>query len=427
MNYAKEFIKYVSRNILGMVGLSCYILADTFFVSKALGMQGLAALNIAIPIYNIIHGCGLMIGIGSSTLYSIAKGKGKLQQGRESFTRGLISVLVLSGIFILLGIFFYEQIAVAIGGQGAVLDMTKVYIRVMLIFAPSYMLNDLFLCFVRNDGRPGLAMAGMLASSFTNIFLDYVFMYQLDMGIFGAVFATGLSPLVSIGLTCLYMFSKKCGYGLTAIKEVNGKMWGIGFPSFVAEASIGIVMVLFNVVILKLAGEVGVAAYGVIANVSLVMVSIFTGLAQGVQPLISLAYGKGETQGVTAFLRQGIMATMLLSVVGYALIFWQKEGIIAVFNSECNQGLAQMAKEGIDIYFLNLPFAGLCLLLAMYFSCIGKTRQAQIISLGRGFVLVIPMLFFLSYFWGMTGVWLVYPITEFVMFLVAYGLKIVVK
>ena len=300
-NYFKEFAKYTSLNVLGMIGLSCYILADTFFVSKALGANGLAALNLAIPIYSFINGSGLMIGMGGATKYSIFKSQNNFKKANNIFTQAFFLVVTMAAIYFLIGILFSGPLARVLGATKSVYDMSSVYLRVILVFAPMFMMNNLLLCYVRNDGAPQLSMMAMLGGSFSNIVLDYVFMFPLDMGIFGAAFATGLAPVISILILSPFFIKKLNNFKLVKTKLVDRHILDIvssGLPSLVTEVSSGIVMIIFNMIILNLAGNTGVAAYGVIANLSLVVISIYTGISQGIQPLLSSGYGSGQIKKV---------------------------------------------------------------------------------------------------------------------------------
>ena len=194
----REFFQYTSQNMLGMMGLSCYILADTFFISQGLGADGLTALNLAIPFYNFIQGAGLMLGMGGATKFSILRGRGREEEAQGVFTRSLILAVLVSLLFVIPGVCFAPQMSTLLGGTGEVHGMTATYLRVLLTFAPAFLLNNVTLCFVRNDGAPRLAMAAMLGGSFSNIVLDYIFIFPCGMGMFGAVFATGLAPVISL-------------------------------------------------------------------------------------------------------------------------------------------------------------------------------------------------------------------------------------
>ena len=194
----KEFSQYVALNICGMVGLSCYILADTFFISNGLGANGLTALNLAIPIYSFVHGSGLMFGMGGATKYSIYRGQRKYKNADQFFSGTVYLMFAAAVIFMLAGVFFSGQLTRLLGADKNVYHMTKTYVQVILLFAPAFMANDTLICFVRNDGNPKLSMLGMLTGSFSNIILDYIFIFPLNMGIFGAVLATGLAPVISL-------------------------------------------------------------------------------------------------------------------------------------------------------------------------------------------------------------------------------------
>ena len=202
------FIKYVSLNVLGMIGLSCYILADTFFIARGIGSDGLTALNIAIPIFNFVNGIGLMLGMGSATKYAILKAQNKNNEANIIFTNSLIYILIISVLFIAVSIFFTSHIAYILGARDNIHTMTNIYIKMILLFSPMFMLNNVLLGFVRNDNHPRLAMIAMLMGSLFNIVFDYIFIFLFNMGIFGAVLATVFSPIVSI-LILSILFIKK--------------------------------------------------------------------------------------------------------------------------------------------------------------------------------------------------------------------------
>jgi Na+-driven multidrug efflux pump len=208
-NCIKDFIIYSSLNVLGMIGLSCYILADTFFVSKGLGTNGLTALNLAIPIYSFIHGSGLMIGISGGTKYSILKSQNNKKAANCTFTNAVILALGFAIAFIVIGIFFSETIVEMLGADETVFQMSKTYLQVILLFAPMFILNNILLCFVRNDGAPQFSMTAMILGSLFNIVLDYIFIFPFKMGIFGAVLATGLAPVISMFIQFPFFFKKK--------------------------------------------------------------------------------------------------------------------------------------------------------------------------------------------------------------------------
>ena len=411
----QEFSRYTLFSVLGTLGVSCYVLADTFFVSKALGASGLAALNLAIPIYNFIHGTGLMLGMGGATKFSVCNSQGRQELVNKIYTNTLCLALVFSALFLLTGLFCSQRLSLLLGADAGILGMTSIYLRWLLLFSPAFILNDVLLCFVRNDEGPQLAMAAMLTGSFANILLDYIFIFPLNMGIFGAIFATGLSPLISISIMALHWIQKKNSFHLirTGLSPHIVK-WdlSLGFPSLLAQLSSGVVMITFNGIILSLEGNTGVAAYGIIANLSLVAVAVYTGVAQGIQPLVSRFYGTGDRRQIQSVLKYAMTATLTLSGILYLVIFLFAQPIAAVFNSEHHAGLQAIAVTGLKLYFISAPFMGCNIILATFFTSIEHPLPAHILSVLRGFVLIIPAAFLLSFLWHMTGVWLAYPVTE---------------
>ena len=284
------------------------------------------------------------------------------------------------------------------------------------LFSPAFILNDVFLCFVRNDGSPQLPMIAQLTGSLANILLDYIFIFPLGMGIFGAIFATGLSPVISIIIMLPHWIRKKNAFHFVKTglrKYIIKQDLSLGFPSLIAQMSSGIVMITFNAIILILAGNTGVAAYGVVANISLVIVAVYTGIAQGVQPLISTFYGVGNGRQVKEVLKYALTTMLSISVIVYFVIFVFADPITTVFNSEHDLRLQQISVTGLKLYFMSVPFVGYNIILATFFTSIERVLPAHILSLLRGLVLIIPMAFLLSALWEMTGVWLTYPITEF--------------
>src|SRR5699024_9345890 len=154
---------------LGMVGLSCYILADTFFVSNGLGINGLTALNLAIPVYSLIRGVGLMLGIGGATKYTIFNSQGKSKRANKIFTTTVLISFIFSCLFIISAIFFSNTITTFLGADQTVFAMTNIYLITLLLFSPAFLLNDIFVCFTRNDNSPKLSMLSMLIGSMCNI------------------------------------------------------------------------------------------------------------------------------------------------------------------------------------------------------------------------------------------------------------------
>lgn len=418
------FAKYVSLNMLGMAGLSCYILADTFFIANGVGSAGLTALNLVLPVYSFISGTGLMLGMGGATAFAIQCGKGNREKARDIFAQTLLFSCVTGLLLTLAGAILAFNLAELLGAKGAILPLAGTYLKTVMLFSFAFILNNVLLCFVRNDGEPALAMSAMLIGSLSNIGLDYVFIFPCNMGIFGAAFATGLAPVISIFILSLHWLRGKSSLGLpriprplhhTTLRLICSdlrRILALGVPSFVTEFSSGIIMLFFNFTILSLAGNTGVAAYGVIANLALIVIAIFTGAAQGLQPLVSLSFGQGNTAAVNRLLRMALILAAALGAFFWLLGLLFPDTIASLFNRDGDPTLAQIARTGILLYFPAFLPAGLNILASSWLTASERPAAAMTISALRGGALVIPAVLILPRIFGMHGVWLSIPLTE---------------
>ncbi len=414
----KTFIKYVSLNIIGMIGLSCYILADTFFIARGVGADGLTALNLVIPVYSFIHGIGLMIGMGGATRFVLSKSS-------TTFTQSIFYVVLLSCLFLPIGLFFSEQLATILGANASTLQNASIYLKIILIFTPMFSLNEVVICFIRNDGNPKLAMMAMLVGSFSNIILDYLFIFPFKMGMFGAALATGIAPVVSLIILSTHFIKKQNTFKFKKQKlqiKTLIDISSLGVSALINEFSFGIVMIVFNILILKISGNIGVAAFGIIANIALVVISVFTGIAQGIQPIISRCYSVNNRVEIKKVLKYGFVTALFIAISVYIVSFIFAEPIVGLFNKDTNLQLTEIATNGLRIYFTAFAFIGINILSATYYSAIDKPKNSFIISLLRGFIIIIPTTFILSSLFGLTGIWITMTVTEFIVFLVCAGM-----
>lgn len=424
-NLNRTFARYMSLNILGMLGMSGYILADTFFVSSRLGSDGLAALNLAISVFGFINGLGMMLGIGGATRYAICKAREDDREANASFTLSLVAGIGAGVVLVAFGLLFSRPLAGLLGAEDRILPMCAVYLRTAFLFAPFFILNHILVAFVRNDGSPKLAMTAMLVGSLSNIVLDYLFLYPLNMGIFGAALATGTAPIIGIAISSIHIFSGRSRFkavptGLSLRKMAA--VAGLGIAAFINEFSSGITLVVFNLLVMHAAGTIGVAAYGVVANLALVVLSVFTGIAQGSQPLLSHAYGMQDLSVVRRVYHMALLLASALGLLalGAALLFPAQ--LVSLFNSEGNAALQAIAEPGLKLYFIGFLFVGFNFVAA---ALLGATEQAGAsfrVSFFRGCLGIVPAACLFAFLFGMTGIWLAFPAVELVTLLLSVRL-----
>ncbi len=411
------FAKYTSLNVIGMIGMSVYILADTFFIANGVGANGLTALNLALPIFNLVNGTGLMLAMGGATKYNVCKSRGDSHGMDSAFVNTMYAAAFFSAVYMLCGALFSVKIASALGANSEVLQSTAIYLKVIMLFSPAFICNNIAISFVRNDGAPALSTAAMTVGSLSNIVMDYVFVYPLAMGIFGAVLATGFSPCISMLILSSHKIRGKNGFHFRRMApsfKVIGNVAALGVPSLITELSVGIVILVFNMIILRLAGNIGVAAYGVISNMSLVVVSVYTGVAQGMQPLSSRAHGEGNFKSARKFFKYACVTAVAGAAVIYPLLACFANPITSVFNSENNATLQQIAVQGLRLYYIATPFLGFNVVLTVFLTSVENPRPAQALSILRGIAVIVPVAFALSAAFGMAGVWCSFPASEFI-------------
>lgn len=416
MKKNNKFFKYVSQNIFAMIGMSCYIIADTFFISRAEGTDGITVLNLALPLYGIIFAIAAMIGIGSATRYAIARERKDKDENRY-FCNAVVFEILIGLIFMTAGVFFTDKVMAVMGADKEIIELGRGYNRIFLAFAPAFMVNYTFTGFVRNDNDSKLVMIATLTSCVSNIILDYVFMYPMGMGMNGAALATSLSPIISI-LICSIHFLKKINRikfipSLPSIKLLF-KSCQLGVASFVAEISSAVTTTVFNFILLRIAGNTGVAAYGLIANLALVGAAIFNGIAQGTQPLVSESFGRGNDKEVASYLKKAVITALAFALIIVGIIYGFTDYCVALFNSEHSVELASLAYPGMRIYFIGFIFASLNIVCAAFFGATEQAGRTFLISIMRGFVMNVISSLVLSSIFGITGVWLAFPVAEFV-------------
>lgn len=414
-NILKDFTKHVSLNVISMIGLSFYILADTFFIANGVGSIGLTALNLVLPLWSLMSGFGLMIGIGAGISYSIKRGKNSEKGANKVFTHAMLMGVSIGAIITIIGVIFSYDIVVILGADELVAPLASKYLKTLLSFSCIFIVNSIITAFVRNDNNPKLAMIAMTIGSLSNVILDYIFIYPFKLGMFGAALATGATPILSLLILSLHFIKKKNNFKLIKCKinfAYMKRIISLGVPSFITEVSSGLIILLFNFTILKISNNTGVAAYGIIANLALIVISIFTGIAQGIQPIISKSYGEGKIKNIRTIFKYGIITAIILGVGCYLFGLIFSEEIVNLFNSEGDKVLLSMAIGGINIYFSAFIFMGINIVTTSFFASINKPKESFAISMIRGLIIVIPLILLLPNFLGMTGVWLTIPLSE---------------
>ncbi len=438
LSLRKSFALYVSQSILAMIGFSAYILADTYFVATGIGPMALAGLNIALPIYSIILGTGMLMSVGGSTLFAVTKARGDENLANKIFTFA-VGVSVLVGILFLIGgrIFAYD-LAYLFGGDKETVPYAGTYIRVVSTFAVPFMLNNIVVAFIRNDNAPRFATASLLAGNFTNLVLDWIFIYPLKMGMFGAALATGTAPIVGLLVLSTYFLRGKSSFHFGNIRErvitdenreispLRNIFWifrgvvVLGLSNFIIEISSGISMITFNIAFWTISGNLGVSAYSIVANIGFVVNALFNGIGQGMQPLISNCHGRGERSGLRYVIKLGLITSLCMAAVLYLILYVFATPFANIFNKTGDHQLNMMASLGIRCYFIAFFFSGLNIVIAASMNAQEAALKSLLITVGRGLILLVPSIVLLSQLGRIEALWFALPVAEVITLAIAF-------
>lgn len=418
----KNYYRFLIPTIISMVTHSLYCLADVFFVGIGVGKDGLAALNIALPVFTVYTTFSILIGVGASTTISIFKGEGDTEKIDTVFTQAMLTVTVISVLFAVLGTIFIRDIAYAFGATEKIVNDVVDYMLPINCAAPVYFLASSLSIIVRGDNDPKLVMFAGIAGDATNIVLDYIFVVLMKMGTFGAGLATILGPSVVIIILMFHFILKKNSIKLTVRIRSNGTFWRMirnGIGSGLMETSAGFVIFAFNVVLIDISGEDAVAVFSIISNIGYVSKGIFNGIAQAAQPMISENYGRKNYSSIKLVNSTAFWTAVVFSVLTYTVILLFPGEIISFFISD-GSDILSMGIPAVLLYFISLPFTAFNIVMMYFFQSIERIKYTAALAFFRGILFIIASLLIFAYIWGLTGVWLSLAAAEalsFILFL----------
>ena len=418
----KNFTKYVGLNIIGMISTAIFIFVDYWFVSMAMGTDGLTSLGLGVPIFNVTFGFGLMLGIGGGARYAYFKAQGEQGRANQIFTTTLKMGCMIAIPLVLLGSFFATQISMLLGAEYHILPMTAGYIRTLLLLSPGVIFYSIFEAFARNDEAPKIAMISAVLYNVMNIVLDYTFILVLGWGMVGAALATSLASFCALLFLSINWLRGEVNFRLVKAKIARKQVLSIceiGAPPLLNDLLYGLVIITFNLTLLNLIGNIGVAAFGIISSIAYVALFIFIGLGQGIQPLASHYFGMEDGRRLGKILKYSIITSVSVAIVVIALVLLFAGSITSILNYEQDMVLAELANIGVRIYFTAFLFAGITIVSVAFLSVTSMPKTALVLSILRGGALVIPLILLLSRLFGVMGVWFAYPLAELLLVMVS--------
>lgn len=411
----KRLLRFVLPSILMIICTSVYSIVDGFFISNFVGKTPFAAVNLIMPVLMGVGTIGFMIGTGGSAIVSKTLGEGKPEEANQSFSM-LIYIAIGFGAFIsVIGFLFIRPISIILGAEGELLENCVVYGRILFFSMPLFILQYAFQIFLVTAEKPGLSLTINIIAGLTNAILDYVLIVLFPLGVAGAAIATSLGQAVG-GIVPILYFARKNNSTLQLTKtHFNKRILKNacinGSSEMVTNLSTSIVSILYNFQLIKLAGENGIAAYGIIMYVNIIFMAIFLGYSLGSAPIVSYHYGAGNHSELKNLLRKSIL---LLSVSGVFLVIFSEllaKPLVTIFASY-DANLLSITIRGFQLYALAFLIMGINVWGSAFFTALNNGVISAAISFLRTLVFQIIVVLILPIFLDIDGIWLSIVIAE---------------
>lgn len=408
--------KYFLPAFTGVVINSLYNIVDRIFIGQGVGAEALSGLSAVFPIMLIVMAFGMLIGIGAGVRISINLGKKDLGRAEWVLGNSFILMIIVSVIITIIGFLIKDPLLRMFGVGDDTMSVANEYLNIILygaIFSViGFSLNNM----IRSEGNAKIAMYSMLISAGTNIILDPIFIFVLDMGVAGAAYATIISQFVLCIWVICHFRSKKSIIKLRFSnfklnREIVLYILTIGFAPFSMQLAGSLIQAVFNVQLVHYSNDMAIAAMGIINSVIMLIVMTVVAINMAAQPIFGFNYGLQNYARVKECLILCIKAATVIVIVSFFGVQLFPELIVKAFNSS-NAELLEVGAHGLRIIMIALPVVGFQVIVGNYFQSIGKAGISAILTLMRQVILLIPILFILPKFIGLSGVWLASPISD---------------
>ncbi len=412
-----KLIRFTIPSIAMMIFTSIYGVVDGFFVSNFAGKTPFSAVNLIMPFLMILATVGFMFGTGGTAIVAKTFGEGNKEKANEYFSLFIYVAFALGIVFAILGIAFIRPISALLGAEGELLEDCVVYARVILIALPFYVLQLLFQSFFPAAEKPQLGLAVTVLSGVTNMVLDAVLVILLpqEYKLVGAAIATAMSQFVGGVIPLIYFFRKNSSILRLGKTKFDGrailKACTNGSSEFMSNVSMSVVGMLYNIQLLKYAGENGVAAYGVMMYVSMIFSAAFIGYSIGVAPVISYHNGAQNYKESKGLFRQSLI---IIGIFGISMVLAAE--ITALPLSKIFVGydaeLLSLTVSGYRIFAVSFIFMGFAIFSSGFFTALNDGLTSALISFLRTLVFQTAAVMLLPLLWGIDGVWISIVVAE---------------
>ena len=430
----RKLLRFTFPSVIMMIFTSVYGVVDGLCVSNFVGKTPFAAINLIWPFLMILGCAGFMIGTGGSALVSKTMGEGDPRRANRYFSLLVLFTVALGIAITIPGLFLIEPVAILLGADEAMLPHCVTYGRILLLGQTAFMLQGVFQSFLVTAERPTLGLWVTVGAGVTNMVLDVLFIAVLDWGLVGAAAATVTSQAVG-GIIPLIYFLLPNKSPLRIIRprmafveclRTVGRVCVNGSSELMTNVSMSVVSMLYNYQLMTMAGEDGIAAYGVMMYVGFVFVAVFIGFAIGSAPIVGFHYGAGNHGELKSLLRKSVILTSLSGVCMLCLSAALSTPLSGVFVGY-DEALYELTRRGFLLYSFSFLFAGFGILGSSFFTALGNGVVSATISFLRTLVFQVAAVLILPLLWDVDGIWLSVTAAELlataVTFLFLFGMR----
>lgn len=420
----RRLIRFVIPSVAMMILTSIYGVVDGLFVSNFVGKTPFAAVNLVIPFTMILGAFGFMLGTGGTALVAKTLGEGRQEEANRIFSMLIYFALGLGVLLTIFGIAVLKGIVIKMGADDAMLRHCMIYGRIVLLGIPFYMLQNMFQNFLIAAEKPQLGLIVTIAAGVTNMVLDALFIAVLGWGVAGAAAATALGQCVG-GLVPFVYFARKNSSKLSLVKTrlMGGALFHActnGSSELVSNVSMSLVGMLYNLQLMKFAGENGVAAYGVIMYVNFIFIAIFLGYAYGSAPIVAFNYGARRTEELQNVLKKSLKL-ILGTGISLFLIATVFAGVLSGLFVGYDAELYRLTVRGFHLYAISFLLCGFNIYGSSFFTALNNGVVSAAISFLRTVVFEVAAILILPVFFGVDGLWCAITVAELASILITIG------
>lgn len=410
-----KLLRFVIPSIVMMIFTSIYTVVDGLFISNFVGKTPFAAVNLIIPFPMVLGSFGFMLGTGGSALVAKTMGEGKKEKANQYFSLMVYASIVIGVLLAAVGLFFMKPMAIILGAEGEMLPYCVSYGRILMLSLPMFMLQNVFQSFFVTAEKPGIGLGVTVLAGVTNMMLDALLMAVLPLGVAGAAAATAISQCVGGLAPILYFYRKNSSLlRLTKTRWMGDQLLRAcsnGMSELISNVSRSLVSMLYNFQLMRIAGENGVAAYGVIMYVNFIFAAIFLGYSIGTAPIFSFQYGAENNTELKNVFQKSLKLNFAAGVIltGTAVLLASPLAKIFVgYDAE----LFAVTVRGFRLYAISFLLCGFSIFGSAFFTALNDGVVSAVISFLRTVVFEVLSILILPFFWGLDGVWYSISVAE---------------